>query len=87
MCRRIDRVTVKGSETPMDLYTWDVCNFPDHRALVPKVRRRAVTSSLSQTCALAARPSRLVAQQCADSHLSALLVCSLSLTIRAAKRL
>jgi len=41
MCRRIDRVTVKGSETPMDLYTWDIVNFPDHRALVPKVRVRA----------------------------------------------
>lgn len=29
LCRQIDRVTVKGSKEPVDLYTFDVSDIPD----------------------------------------------------------
>jgi len=37
-CRRLDRVTVKGSKAPMELYTFDVCNFPMAFAQPPMKR-------------------------------------------------
>lgn len=31
-CRRLDKVTVKGSQVPMELWTFDIYSFPEHFA-------------------------------------------------------
>merc|ERR1719163_1335881 len=33
-CRRIDKVTVKGSEDPVELFTFDVTDIPDYLGAV-----------------------------------------------------
>jgi len=36
LCRKIDRVTVKGSAIPMELWTYDIGNYPDN-GLTPQI--------------------------------------------------
>lgn len=38
-CRRIDRVTVKGSKDPVDVYTFDVTDIPDYLGVRNKFAR------------------------------------------------
>merc|ERR1711934_214047 len=52
-CRRIDKVTVKGSEDPVELFTFDVTDIPDYLGAVNsqgRAKARFVATPTSRFC-------------------------------------